>query len=93
MAHSSAELLHVPSSALRTQVETMAGFGAPETGIARMIGVDVETLRQHYAEEIESGHVKANTKVAENLYRKATGGRPGGRGRGHLLTEGPRRVA
>ena len=64
---------HIPSPALRSQVETMAGFGAPESGIARMIGTDVETLREHYGEALESGLVKANTKVAENLYRKATG--------------------
>ncbi len=51
----------------------MAGFGMPEAGIARMVGVDAPTLRKHYAEELEGGAFKANTKVAENLYRKATG--------------------
>ena len=55
MTNASAVSLHVPSPALRSQVETMAGFGAPETGIARMIGVDVEILREHYAEELEGG--------------------------------------
>lgn len=48
-------------------------LGAPETGIARMVGIDAPTLRALYAEELENGLVKANTKVAENLYRKATG--------------------
>jgi hypothetical protein len=73
MTAASAGPPHVPSRALRNQVETMAGFGAPETVIARMIGVDAGTLRERYGEELESGCVKANTKVAENLYRKATG--------------------
>ena len=73
MTTSAAEQHHVPSPALRSPVETMVGFGAPESGIARMIGTDVETLREHYGEALESGLVKANTKVAENLYRKATG--------------------
>ncbi len=27
----------------------------------------------HYRDELDDGHVKANAKVAENLYRKATG--------------------
>jgi len=73
MTNVSANPLHIPSPALRSQVETMAGFGAPQTGIARMIGVDVEILREHYAEALEAGQLKANTRVAENLYRKATG--------------------
>ena len=73
MNSSSSEADHLPSPALRSQVETMAGLGAPQTGIARMIGVDVETLRALYADALEDGHVKANTRVAENLYRKATG--------------------
>ena len=32
-----------------------------------------KTLRKHYRGELDHGHVKANAKVAENLYRKATG--------------------
>jgi hypothetical protein len=38
MTNVSANPLHIPSPALRSQVETMAGSGAPQTGIARMIG-------------------------------------------------------
>jgi hypothetical protein len=51
----------------------MAGYGVPETDIAGVIGVDPKTLRKHYRSELDHGHVKANAKVAENLYRKATG--------------------
>ncbi len=51
----------------------MAGYGVPETDIARVIGIDPKTLRKHYRDELDTGHVKANAKVAENLYRKATG--------------------
>ena len=29
--------------------------------------------RAHYRDELDDGHVKAKAKVAENLYRKATG--------------------
>ena len=56
----------------RRQVEAMAGYGVPEIDIARVIGVDPKTLRKHYRDELDTGHVKANAKVAENLYRKAT---------------------
>ena len=51
----------------------MAGYGVPEADIAGVIGVDPKTLRKHYRSEFDHGHVKANAKVAENLYRKATG--------------------
>jgi hypothetical protein len=51
----------------------MAGYGVPEEGIARVLAVDPKTLRKHYREELDHGHTKANARVAENLYRKATG--------------------
>ena len=38
-----------------------------------MVGIDAKTLRKHYRHELDHGHTKANAKVAENLYRKATG--------------------
>jgi hypothetical protein len=50
-----------------------AGYGVPEIDIAGVIGIDPKTLRKHYRSELDHGHVKANAKVAENLYRKATG--------------------
>jgi hypothetical protein len=45
----------------------------PEVDIAGVIGIDPKTLRKHYPQELRYGHVKANAKVAENLFRKATG--------------------
>ena len=51
----------------------MAGYGVPEADIAGVVGVSPKTLRKHYRGELDHGHVKANAKVAENLYRKATG--------------------
>jgi hypothetical protein len=64
---------HKPDPTSRRQVEAMAGYGVPEADIAGVIGVDPKTLRKHYRDELKNGHVKANAKVAENLYRKATG--------------------
>jgi hypothetical protein len=51
----------------------MAGYGVAEADIGRVIGIDAKTLRKHYRDELDLGHVKANAKVAENLFRKATG--------------------
>lgn len=68
---------YVPTEATRKQVETMAGFGIPEWDIARVLGITKSTLRRHYPEELATGHVKANAKVAQNLFRIATGDGPG----------------
>ena len=64
---------HTPEAAGRRQVEAMAAYGIPEADIATVIAIDPKTLRRHYRRELDTGHIKANTKVAENLYRRATG--------------------
>ena len=64
---------HKPDPIVRRQVEAMAGYGVAESDIARVVGLDPKTLRKHYRDELDNGHVKANAKVAENLFRKATG--------------------
>jgi hypothetical protein len=64
---------HKPDPQTRRQVEAMAGYGVPESDIAGVVGVSPKTLRKHYRSELDHGHVKANAKVAENLFRKATG--------------------
>jgi hypothetical protein len=64
---------HKPDEASRRQVEALAGYGVREDEIGEFIGVDPKTLRKHYRQELRQGHTKANAKVAENLYRRATG--------------------
>lgn len=64
---------HDPTPTSRRNVEALAGYGVPEVDIAGVIGIDPKTLRKHYPQELRYGHVKANAKVAENLFRKATG--------------------
>jgi hypothetical protein len=67
---------HQPTTIGRRNVEALAGYGVPEVEIAGVIGIDPKTLRKHYPKELKFGHVKANAKVAENLFRKATGDGP-----------------
>ncbi|CCV15446.1 hypothetical protein [Mesorhizobium sp. STM 4661] len=55
------------------QVEAMAGYGVTPADIAQVLGIDIETLKADYASQLDGGHIKANARVAENLYRKATG--------------------
>jgi hypothetical protein len=64
---------HQPDPVTQRQVEAMAGYGVPEADIAGVIGIDAKTLRKHYRHQLDHGHVKANVRVAESLYRKATG--------------------
>ena len=67
---------HRPDPVSRRQVEAMSAYGIPEADIGRVLAIDPKTLRKHYREELDTGHVKANAKVAESLYRKAIGDGP-----------------
>ena len=62
-----------PTPSQRQMVEAMAGCGIPETDIASVVGIAPKTLRRHFRGELDTGHIKANAKVAGNLYRLATG--------------------
>lgn len=57
----------------RKQVEAMASYGIPELDIARVLGVALNTLKKWYSYELETGHIKANSIVAQSLFQKATG--------------------
>ena len=62
-----------PLPAQRKQVEALAGYGFAEADIATVMALKLEDLRRHYPNDLAAGHIKANAKVAENLFRKATG--------------------
>lgn len=64
---------HVRDERVARQVEAMAGYGIPVAQVARVIGVGETTLRKYYRDEIELGATKANARVIESLFRKATG--------------------
>jgi hypothetical protein len=65
-----------PEPSQRRQAEAMAGYGVSEKDIARVLGIDPKTLRKHYRDELDTGQIKATAKVAESLFRKATGDGP-----------------
>jgi hypothetical protein len=68
---------HKSTEADRRSVEAMAGYGIPEDDIARVIGISSPALSELYRDELDLGHVKANTAVAQNLFKIATGSGPG----------------
>ena len=49
---------HAPGPYHYRQVEAMAGYGIPETEIARVLGIDPKTLRRYHREERDTGPVK-----------------------------------
>lgn len=58
---------------LTGKVETLAGYGLSAAEIALVLDVDLEALKTGYSRELESAAIKANVRVAESLFRKATG--------------------
>jgi hypothetical protein len=62
-----------PTEDQRRQIELMAGVGCSQQDIALIMGIDPKTLRRACRIELDRGAVKANAKVAANLYRMATG--------------------
>lgn len=64
---------HAPTEPMRRQAEAMAAYGVPHEDIARVLGISPVTLRTHYRDALDTGAAKANARVAENLFRIATG--------------------
>ena len=62
----------------RDRVETLAAYGTPHKETAPVLRIDLEVLCTDYEEELATGRTKANSRVAEALYRTAiAGGREG----------------
>ena len=53
----------------------MLAYGIKQEDIATVLGIDAKTFRKHYATEIATAHVRANSRVAETAYQMATSGR------------------
>lgn len=68
--------LFVPTAEERKQVEAMAGYGVPHDHIAALVreGIDSDTLKKHFKTELMQGKAKANAKVGQTLFQKATAG-------------------
>ncbi|MGD9507006.1 MAG: hypothetical protein AB7X49_00400 [Geminicoccaceae bacterium] len=72
MADDDVEAVGRPDANRSRQVEAMAGYGISADDIAIVLGVDVDTLKRDYRAELKGAAIKANAKVAESLFRKAT---------------------
>jgi len=61
-----------PTDKERAQVKMLAAFGVREDDICKLLGISPPTLRKHFPGELELGHIEANAKVAQSLFRMAT---------------------
>lgn len=67
---------YAPTEKDRSMVRAMIGFGIQDYEIARVLGISAPTLRKYYADELAVGHIEMNAKVANSLYKRATGDGP-----------------
>lgn len=65
---------HKPTAESRNTVEAMSGYGIPHADIGKVVGIGHVTLAKHYRVELDTGYIKANSKVAESLFKQATSG-------------------
>ena len=69
-----------PTGDQRRIVEQLAGLGVPQPDMCALVldarGKPIcdRTLRKYFARELAQGEVSANSRVAQSLLRKATGG-------------------
>lgn len=65
---------HKPTPETTAQVEALSGYGVRHDEIAIYLDIDPKTLRKHYREQLDKGHIKANVGVARSLHKQATEG-------------------
>jgi len=65
---------HKPTDKLRKMVKDYSAVGTPQDDIAKVIGIDRNTLAKHYREELDTAATKANAAVAGKLYSQCMAG-------------------
>ena len=57
-----------PTRAMRLSVERMLACGDSQNTVARALGIDDDTLRKHFAEEIATGAAKRRRQVVDAVF-------------------------
>ncbi len=63
---------HEVTDITRAEVSALVSFGNRQEDIAKYLGISVDTLDRKYRYELDTSIVRANSVVANKLYRKAT---------------------
>ena len=69
-----AKKAHEPTEQTRDLVEKLSAAGVRYEDIAVYLGITRPTLDKYYSEELKTGTIKANVKVAQTLYQQAMAG-------------------
>jgi len=56
----------------RRTVQALASFGIPQEDICKVLDISINTLTKHFRTELDTAMIKANAKVASNLFNQAT---------------------
>lgn len=67
---------HEPNDATRGSVKAMSAFGVTVDEICLSLKISANTLRKYYGEELQTGRIEANVRVAEALFKIALSQRP-----------------
>lgn len=65
---------HVPTAQTRELVQNHATVGTTQEHIARILGIDLKTLRKWYRDELDLGLDNANIAIGGALFNKAIDG-------------------
>jgi hypothetical protein len=61
-----------PTGEQRQYCERMASIGIAQDQIARVLGISANTLRKHFAPQLDAADLRALVAVANNLFQLAT---------------------
>lgn len=64
----------VPTDEQRRQVKSFSAIGTKQSDTAQRLGITEKTLRKYFREELDSGELEANAKVAQTLFKMACSG-------------------
>ena len=65
---------HLATATTRKKIYNLSIVGTRYEDIALIMGINNDTLKKYYSEELEKGRIEANAAVAGTLYEKAKQG-------------------
>ncbi|MEE8165736.1 MAG: hypothetical protein V3T64_09220 [Myxococcota bacterium] len=72
-SHSGGKKEIVISEETRKQIRALAGYGLRLPEISDFLDISVRTLQRRCAKELKTGHLIANSQVAQSLFQQAVG--------------------
>jgi hypothetical protein len=61
-----------PTDRDRQQIKLLSAMGVPDYDIAKVMSLAINTMRKYFLQELQTGHIEANAKVAQSLFKQAT---------------------